>query len=313
MDYGTAAPGWPSVDDNRIESLLEDLHDWLATGLSKRFHTVPGEDRVDGVLRAFDSFQTERERNALRLAVYRCLDQLQSLTNVRLITDLLTLVDELRVTRAKPLLASWATMPAFIQLRERDGKRLKRKLLSVLFKFDLDPELLRMLLDVNLTNPAYTEVCLTAYLNAATNVKLFIDQFHLALRHREQLGQVDFPLVLRLFMMRYGPEMWSSRAGELLMNDEEVTVSALTVLDDAAVGPEFSPIDNQQRSFELRICWPFGNVGPVHAILPKLTAAQREALYQWKRDSIRQPLTPPPTSFPPQTGGPLWIRPWGSQ
>ena len=267
------------IEDLSTEDIFEEIIQYLKTLKSEYFKYNPREPREDAILRIFEDTTDEHLKNKLRKAMYLCLEREKLLRNdPKLILQLLNLVDEMRVTQAKNILLKLANMKEFPGISPLSTKQLKRKIFSILRKFDIPEKDLKDIVDNNITDPLYTEICLIASAQLHPKVGSFKDNLPIAVKvYKSNPKKVRLSSVFRTFLHKVGEDVWNLLGGSVFLSSGSELKTITGVFSDAGLNPNFSPVGDEE-TYEILIEWPYRHRKTVSTTLYGISDSQRKSL-----------------------------------
>lgn len=262
-----------------VETIYEEIVQYLKTCRSKIFDFDPREPREEVILRTFEPTGDERLKNKLRQAVYIAFEREELFSHgYEFIWRLLVLADEMKVTQAKNILLELARTHDFPGMPAGDKARLKNHIIAVLLKFDIPKEALKDIIDNNISDPDYTEICLGASTLLIPRFDSFVKYFPIALRqYRRYPRKVSLESVLRVCLDCIGKALWQDRGDQLLLCDLNHMAEILILFHRAGLEPLIYPVDSNETSFEFLVKWPFDDK-TVPTYLFNLPCPQRKIL-----------------------------------
>jgi hypothetical protein len=292
-DEGSNVP--THLDEHSAEEISVLILGYLKTGMSPFFPYEPDRSREAPILDVFESSSSELLRNNIRKAVAMCIARESAMRDgASLITMLLNLAEETRADQAQGSVAKLAMRRSFAGLGQADLRAVKRRLIGALMRLSPRERLLCDVLEYNLADPIYTDVCMSLAAGSSDGPRRFLESLPLAYAvYERNRNEVDLPGVVRMFIQTMGVSFWTTRGSSLILSAEgSATGVALDVLKAARLEPIVRPLDIHETLFEVSIRWPYSTRRflSTEPFLP--TSAQRDGLLRFWIECMQDPQAP---------------------
>ncbi|HLP44994.1 MAG TPA: hypothetical protein VK469_03570 [Candidatus Kapabacteria bacterium] len=189
-----------------VETIYEEIIKYLKTRRSRYFNFVSKELREEAILKVFKNTSSEKFKNKLRQAIYLCLARENLFTGkLRITSRLIDLAKEMRVTQVEGILVELARAPELSFISPRESVILKNQAIETLIEFDISKEVLKEIIDNNIFNPNYTEICLIASTKLIPRFDSFLEYFPIALSLcQDHPEKIDLSSVLKVGLLVMG-------------------------------------------------------------------------------------------------------------
>lgn len=210
--------GLPPIEQLPTEKLYEEIAQYLKTSRSYYFQFEPREPIDEAVLRVFESSDNEYFRNKIREALCfflhreRLFDQ-----KFPLVICILDLVSETYTTQATDFLLELARKNAFPKFTDSCQLQLKSKVLSILMKFPLTQVQLKELIDRNISNPNFSEICLAGAIRLIPQIDMFADYLSKALQiYAFNRSRLRLDRAFIAFLAEIGQDGWRQWGSKII-------------------------------------------------------------------------------------------------
>ncbi|HLP45136.1 MAG TPA: hypothetical protein VK186_27130 [Candidatus Deferrimicrobium sp.] len=189
-----------------LERIYEEIMHYLKTRRSRYFKFKPSELREEAILRVFRNTSSENLRNKFRQAIYLCLAREKLFTGkFRVTSRLIDLAREMKVNQAEGILVELARAPDESFVSAKESMILKNQAIETLIEFDISKAVLKEIIDNNIFNPNYTEICLIASTKLIPRYDSFLDYFPIALSiYQEHPDKINLSGILSVGLTIFG-------------------------------------------------------------------------------------------------------------